>query len=121
MSAHRTHLLVCRMSVTICYALIPKIVAQAQSFHDETISGSILTVQIRQVTSSLPDQFEQATTGMLIVFVDLEMFDQFVDSSSQQRDLNLWGSCIARVNAVLSYDFFLLFFSKRHSDLLGTQ
>ena len=100
---------------------VSEIVAQAQSFYDETIAGFVLTVQIRQVTSSLPDQLEQTATGMLIVLVDLEVLDQFVDSSSQQRDLNLRGPRIARVNAVLLYDRFFLFFSKRHSDLLGTQ
>jgi hypothetical protein len=40
------------------------------------------------VTPPLPEQFQQTPTRMLVVLVNLEMFDQLVDPVCQQGDLN---------------------------------
>ena len=51
------------------------------------------------------DHLEQATAGMVVVLVLLEVLVQVVDALSQQSDLYLGGTGVALVNRVLGDDF----------------
>jgi hypothetical protein len=75
------HLLVCCADIDCWIRLVTKVIAQTEPFYNTPISGFVLTVQICQVPPSLAYQLEQAASRVFIVFVDLEMLNQFIDAS----------------------------------------
>jgi hypothetical protein len=77
----QTHLLVHFADIDCEFRLATKVIAQTEPFYDTPITGFVLTVQICQVPPSLAYQLEQAAPRVFIVFVDLEMLNQFIDAS----------------------------------------
>src|SRR6266511_4007941 len=53
--------------------------------------------QVIEQAAALPDQLEQAATGVMILLVVAEMLGQLVDTGGQQRDLDFRRTCVAIV------------------------
>ena len=64
-----------------------------------------LPVRGHAQAAALADHLEQATAGMVVVLVFLEVLVQVVDALGQQSDLHLGGTGVALVNRVLGDDF----------------
>jgi hypothetical protein len=84
--------------------------SQPKATHDLEIAVLILAIEVRQMTSALSHQLQQPPSGVLIALVNLEMLDQLVDASGQQRDLYLRRPCVAGVKRVVLNDCILLTF-----------
>jgi hypothetical protein len=72
----------------------PKLFPEPQGTDDFPIALDILALQIVQQSPSLPNQFQQASSGMMVLAVDLEMLVQMADPLGEKGNLNLWGSCV---------------------------
>jgi hypothetical protein len=53
---------------------------QAQFLDDLFVAGCVFFREIRQVAAAFADHLEQTATRMIIVLVQLQMFDQLVNS-----------------------------------------
>ncbi len=62
--------------------------AQPQSFNHVLVTLRILTTQIRQMAAALSHQLQQSPTGMFIMLVGLQVFDELVDPLGQQGHLH---------------------------------
>lgn len=51
----------------------------------------------------------------MILLVHLEVLVQLGETSADQRDLDLWRTCVRLVNLIIDQDFFLFFNRQRHS------
>jgi hypothetical protein len=60
------------------------------------------------MATALPNQLEQATTRVFVVFMHLEMLDQLIDPSGQKRNLHFRRAGVCRMNLML-FDYGLLF------------
>jgi len=60
--------------------------------------------------TALPNQFEQTTSRVLVVLMQLKVFDELIDAGGQQRNLYLWRTGVLGVAMILLYDriFFTL-------------
>ena len=64
---------------------------------------NITTLEIIKQFSATRDHLKQATSGVVVLFVDLEMLGQFVYALRQQRDLYLRRTCVRPVGLVVAY------------------
>lgn len=70
-------------------------------------------MEIIQQTPALPDHFQQATTGTVVLDVLLQMLGQVIDSLSQEGNLHVCGACILIVKLKARYRltfFHILYF-----------
>jgi len=83
--------------------------AQSQSSHYFVITPDVRLLQIFEQFSSLLDHLQQAATRMIILLVNLEMLLEFVDSLTQQRDLDRGRTRIRLMGAKICHDLFFCF------------
>ena len=88
-----------------------KLLAQAELFHDGTISFDIDLLQIAQQASSVTDHLQKTATAVVVLLVLFQMLVEMVDSPGEQSDLYLGRARVAFVNCVgfddLLFDFWL--------------
>jgi hypothetical protein len=65
-----------------------KLAAQAQAFQQAAIDFGAFATDIFQMATTLPDQLQQATTGMFVMLVRTEMIRQLGNPLRQQRNLD---------------------------------
>jgi hypothetical protein len=70
------------------------------------------------VTAALSDQLQQTSPGVLVVFVRLQVVNQLIDASTQQRNLNFRRSCVIGMDVIGVNDGLFLFSVERHAALL---
>jgi hypothetical protein len=87
--------------------------AQLEPLGDRLIARQVGVMEIIQQAAALPDHFEQATTGTVILDVLLQMFGQVIDALGQESDLHVSRPCVALVQPEPRYrlSFFHIFFS----------
>jgi len=78
------------------------------------VSREIRIAQIIQKSSSLPDQLQEATTRVVILYMDLEVPGKMLDALAQQRNLHLWRAGVRRMNPELLDRLLFLRFSNSH-------
>ena len=85
--------------------MLTGLLAQAKLGTDLAVALYVGLLQIVLKATAPTDHLQQATAGMVVVLVLLEVLVQVVDALSQQSDLNFGGTGIALVNRVLGDDF----------------
>jgi len=63
--------------------------SQAEPFNYGIVAVNAFLFQIVEQLTALPDQFEKAATGMMVLLMALEVLRQIRDSLAEQRDLHL--------------------------------
>ena len=63
--------------------------AQAESGYQVLVSFFVFLLEIAQQVSSLPDEFKQASLGIVIMLVGRHMGGQLIDTASKHGNLNL--------------------------------
>mgnify|MGYP000809117626 CR=1 FL=1 len=81
--------------------MLTQLLAQAKLGAYLTIALDVGLFKIVLKAAAAADHLEQATAGMVVVLVLLEVLVQVVDALSQQSDLYLGGTGVALVNRVL--------------------
>mgnify|MGYP000202359935 CR=1 FL=1 len=76
------------------------LLTDAQLGNDSTVTLDVLSHQIVQHLAALTDHLQQATTGVVVLLVDLQVLGQLVDASGQNGDLNLGRTGVSGVSAV---------------------
>ena len=68
---------------------LPNLFTQTKSCDKGTITLDILILQVAQETSSLTDQHQQTSAGMMIFLVYFQMLGELGDALGKKRDLYL--------------------------------
>jgi hypothetical protein len=82
----------------------PRLFAEIQRRNDTEIALDIRVLQIVEQPAALADEFEQPTTRVVVFLMCLKMLRQIRDSLTEQCDLDLRGSRVFFVQAVLVND-----------------
>ena len=93
---------------------IKALLSEAQLINHHPITIDLVLFEVVQKPSPLSHQFEQASPGVMIPFVGLEMFGQISDPLAEQGDLNLWRSRVLLVAFKLLDDVFLFLLNQCH-------
>ena len=78
-----------------------ELLAQTQLGNQSTIALDIGGLQVLQQAAALDNQQQQTTTGEESLLVNVQVLVQLLDTSGQQCNLNLGGTGVALVTAVL--------------------
>lgn len=65
----------------------PRSFPKSEFFDDRSVTLNILLLKIIEEASALSDEFKQGALGILVFFVPLKVFGQFLDPSREQCDL----------------------------------
>ena len=71
------------------YKSLLDIVADAQSLDELTVLDDVVLLDVGEKTTTTANEHEQATTGVVILRVLLQVLGQVVDPFSQKGDLHL--------------------------------
>ena len=85
--------------------------AQPKSLEDLLVAFGGLAAKVGEMASTFAHHLDQATPGMLIMPVHLQMLSQLVNPSRQHRDLYFRGAGIIGRKAVLLEDRFFFTFT----------
>lgn len=96
---------------TFYFLLLP---SQTKFLDDLVIFVDIASLEIIQQFTSARDHFEQSRTRVVVLFVYLEMFGQFVDPLREQSNLDLRGPRVRAMRFVVRNDLFFYFFNCCH-------
>ena len=80
--------------------VLQKLLTDIQFCDNRAVAIDILFHQIIQQASSLTDHLQKTSSGMEVLFVDLQMLGQVVDPFGQDRDLNLGRTGVGLVDPV---------------------
>src|SRR5690606_34609043 len=78
--------------------------AQAEALDERAVAGDVDVLEVAEEATALTDEQQQATTGVVVVLVRLEVLREVLDALRQERDLDLGGTGVARVRGVLVDD-----------------
>jgi hypothetical protein len=81
-----------------------QLAAEPQFCNQGSVTLHVLFLEVPKQSPTFTDHHEQTTPAVMILFVDLQMLGEVVNTLSQQRNLDLWGSCIGGVRAVFFYN-----------------
>jgi hypothetical protein len=88
--------------------------AQAELFDDIAVSFDVTGLEVIEETPAAADKSEKPHSGMVILFVDLEVLGKFLDPLAQKSNLDLGRTCIRVVLFVIGNDLPLRFTAERH-------
>lgn len=81
--------------------------------HKRVVASLILALEELQVLSPVCDHLDEATAGVVILLVFLEMLGQIVDAGCEHHDLDIGRTGILVMYLRLLYDC-LLFLGRKH-------
>ena len=81
-----------------------KLFAQLQALNQRAVAVFVLAFQVIQQLAAAAHQTQQATTGMMILDMILEMLCQVINPSSHQRNLDFGGAGVAFDALIISYN-----------------
>ena len=93
------------------------LLAKAETLNQRTIGVNVRRLEIVQQLAATAHHAQQATTGMVILDVLLEVAGQVIDARGQQGDLDFRGARIASRTLVFIHDLRFLRNSNRHVKL----
>jgi len=67
---------------------------ELQFLCNQLIARQVGLMEIIQQTPALPDHFQQATPGTVVLDVLLQMLGQVINSLGQKGDLHVRGACV---------------------------
>lgn len=85
--------------------MLAQLLAQAKLGAYLAVALDVGLFKVVLKAAAAADHLEQATAGMVVVLVLLEVLVQVVDALGQQSDLHLGGTGVALVDRVLGDDF----------------
>ena len=88
------------------------LLADAQLVDQSAVTLDVLLLQVVQQTAALADHLEQATTGVVVLGIQLQVSGQVSDALGQDSDLDLGGAGVGLVSTVCLDDGSLLFFTQ---------
>jgi len=89
--------------------------AKLQLLCNRLIARQVGLMEIIQQTTALPDHFQQAASGAVVLDILLQMFSQVINPLSQQGDLHVCGASVLVVKLKARYrlTFFHIFLSNQ--------
>ena len=69
------------------------------------VAREIARMQVIKQPTTLADQAQQTTTGMMVLLVGREVLGQLIDPGREQRDLNFRRAAVIAGSSVGLYDF----------------
>jgi hypothetical protein len=90
------------------------LLADAERLDDGPVTIDVLGLQVVEETPALADQHEQATAGMVILRVELEVLGQIGDALREERDLNFGRARVTGLACELLYNCALTFCCQGH-------
>src|SRR5713226_4595865 len=91
------------------WRLTLELMAQAKPCDQCAVAIRTFLTDIGQKPTALTNHHYQTTTRMLVMLMNFEMFGKLINTPGQERDLDLWRTCIQFVNARIGNDFGLFF------------
>ena len=91
------------------FALMPRLLTDAQSRDDGTVSLDIYLGQVVEQRAALTDHLEEAAAGVMVLLVDLEVLGEVVDSPGEKSDLYLGRAGVTLMSRILLHDSKLFF------------
>ena len=73
--------------------------AELEKFDYLLVPVGVFVAQVAQEAAAAPNKLEQTTTGVVIVFVNLEMLGEMLDARGEQTDLDAGGTGVVVVLA----------------------
>lgn len=104
-----------RLAVKFAFVPVRSLFTDAQTSNQGTVTFNIHLHQVIKHTSSLTYHLQQATTGMVILFVGSQVLGQIVDSLCENCDLYLWRTSVTLVRCILA-DYNCFFFFHQHRE-----
>ena len=96
---------------------MPLLAAQTQATNQVTVAVNVALGQVLQQALAATNQKKQATTGVVIMLVGLQVLGQLTNALREQGDLCLRGTGVGLMKTVLGQDFLLLLSGKSHENL----
>lgn len=62
--------------------------AELEYFDDLLVFGGVLLAQVAEEAAAAPNKLEQTATGVMVVFMNLEVLGEVLDASGEQTDLD---------------------------------
>jgi hypothetical protein len=62
---------------------------QSKRLNDGSVTLNVLALDVIEQSSALSDQHQKAPSGMVVFFVNFQVFGQIPDTVCEQPDLNL--------------------------------
>src|SRR5690606_19706813 len=87
---------------------------QFELFDQRLVARLVLALEVVKEAAALGNQGEQATAGMIILLVALEVLGQVLDTLRKDRDLDFRRTGITRGRGEFSHKFLLAFSGNRH-------
>ncbi len=66
-----------------------KLLAQTEFFNNSTVSVYVLLLEIGEKITPVTYHLEKTSSGVVVIFVDFQVFGEVVDSPCENGDLNL--------------------------------
>ena len=87
------------------------LLSDAELSDDSSVTLDVLLLQVSEHVAALTNHLQQATTGMVVVLVLLQMLGELLDALGQDCVLYCRRSGVGLVGTVWGYTFCLLFFA----------
>src|SRR5450830_15583 len=91
--------------------------AQSEPCDHDAIASVVLLDQVCKKAASLSDELEEAAAGMVVLRETPQVPRKLLDPFGQERNLHLWGACVAILDGVLRNNLILRLPRKRHTIL----
>src|SRR5690554_2906527 len=88
---------------------------QTQLLDQRVVPRQVLLLEVGEQAAALVDHHQQATAGMVILVVVLEVLGQVADALRKDRDLDFRRAGVTLALSVVLDDFLFLFGGNRHS------
>ncbi len=95
-----------------------RLLAQAQFFDERAVTLDVLALQVVEQVATLADELEQATAGVEVLLVLLEVTGQSFNAGGEKGHLNFRGAGVAFVFGVSFDNGLFLSGVHNHSDIL---
>jgi hypothetical protein len=92
----------------------------AELLDERSVTGNVSTSEIVEEPAALADQLHEATTGMVILRMRLEVSSQVVDALGEQRSLHLGRTGVGPVTLVSLPDLSRALLEHCHPALSGS-
>lgn len=93
----------------------PPLFAEAEAGDDFAVPVDVAIVEVAELAPPLANKFEQATTGVVVVLVRLQVRGEVLDALREDRHLNLGGAGIRRMDGEVPNQFGFALFRQQPS------
>src|ERR1700710_220231 len=91
-----------------------KLAADAEAFDDRLVTGVVVLLDVVEELASLRNELQEATAGMVVLDVGLEVPGEIGDAFRKDRDLHFGGAGVAGFRRIFGDERLLALCSDRH-------